>query len=70
MESAFLAEASARGEAVTPAQPTDNASREPLPGLDELVQRVPVEVRAVLDELFRARFVSVQRVPESALKRG
>jgi hypothetical protein len=32
------------------------------------VQRVPEEVRAALDELFRAKFVGVRRVPPGELK--
>lgn len=40
----------------------------PLPPLNELVQRIPAEVREALDDLFRARFVAVKRVPKQALK--
>gem|GEM_PF-4436036 len=32
-----------------------------LPPLEQLVERVPASVRAVLDDLFRARFTSVRR---------
>jgi hypothetical protein len=39
-----------------------------LPPLDELVQRIPSEVRELMDELFRAKFVRVQRVPKKALQ--
>lgn len=39
------------------------ASKDPLPELDALVARLPAEVRETLDELFRARFVSVKRLP-------
>lgn len=71
-ESAFLAEARERGEVVAPkpasAEPVEETSAKPLPPLDELVQRIPAEVRDVLDDLFRARFVSVKRVPKKALK--
>ncbi len=35
-----------------------------LPELDELVARLPGEVRETLDELFRARFVSVKKLPK------
>jgi hypothetical protein len=42
------------------------ASKEPLPELDALVARLPAEVRETLDELFRARFVSVKRLPSRA----
>jgi hypothetical protein len=34
-----------------------------LPGLDELVARIPDPVREALDELFRARFIAVRRYP-------
>lgn len=39
-----------------------------LPPMDDLVQRIPMPTRDLLDELFRARFVTVKRVPISALK--
>jgi hypothetical protein len=39
-----------------------------LPSLDELVQRIPPDVRELMDELFRAKFVRVQRVPKKALQ--
>jgi hypothetical protein len=69
-ESAFRAEARARGEPVVPvkAQEAEAVESGPLPPLDELVKRIPPEVREVLDELFRAKFVTVKRVPERALK--
>lgn len=40
-----------------------------LPPLDELVKRIPPAVRESLEDLFRARFVTVKRVPARALKR-
>jgi hypothetical protein len=40
----------------------------PLPSLDELVKRIPPAARETLDELFRARFVSVQRTSPGSLK--
>jgi hypothetical protein len=39
-----------------------------LPGMDELVQRIPADIREVMDELFRVKFVRVQRVPKKALQ--
>lgn len=42
----------------------------PLPGLEEAKARVPAKVLAVLDELFRAQFSEVRRVPEAVLKEG
>lgn len=72
MESAFLAEARERGETLPPKRAETDAAEEidpkSLPPLDELVQRIPAEVRETLDELFRARFVTVKRVPKKALK--
>lgn len=71
-ESSFLAEARNRGEAVAPPKPkeevADDSEAKPLPSLDELVQRIPAEVREALEDLFRARFVTVKRVPKRALK--
>jgi len=32
------------------------------------VQQIPAETREALDELFRARFVRVQRIPRKVLK--
>ncbi len=39
-----------------------------LPPLDDLVNRIPAPTRALMEELFRARFVTVKRMPKSALK--
>lgn len=41
----------------------------PLPSLDELMKRIPIEVRDTLDELFRSKFVAVQRVSPDSLKK-
>ena len=51
---------------VVPATPPQDDR--PLPALDSLVARVPAEVREALDDLFRAKFTVVKRVPASALK--
>jgi hypothetical protein len=71
-ESSFLADARARGEPVVAkiaaeesAEETDSGA---LPTLNELVERIPAEVRDALDDLFRARFVNVKRIPKKALK--
>lgn len=84
-ESAFLADARERGEAIaaTPAvgakakaktnedlpeaAAADASDAKALPPLEQLVERIPVEVREALEDLFRARFVSVKRVPKKAL---
>jgi hypothetical protein len=72
-EAAFLADARDRGESPRPAQPPPEAVEEtesqPLPKLADLVPRIPPPVREALDDLFRARFVRVARVPRTALKR-
>ncbi len=39
-----------------------------LPPLETLLARIPAETHAALDELFRAKFTVVRRVPESAFK--
>jgi hypothetical protein len=41
----------------------------PLPSLDELVQRIPGELRESLDNLFRVRFVAVKPANPASLKR-
>lgn len=70
-ESAFRAEARERGESV----PSPSASEVPevvdpktLPSLDSLVQRIPGPVRDSLEDLFRARFVKVDRIAAKVLK--
>ena len=71
-ESAFLSEARERGESVAPSRAknevADDADAIPLPSLDELVQRIPADVREALDDLFRAKFTTVRRIPRKALK--
>jgi hypothetical protein len=77
-ESAFIAEARERGETAGPAKPSrrtaSDSEREgesdskSLPALDTLVQRIPPAVRETLDELFRAKFTTVRRVPAKVLK--
>lgn len=39
-----------------------------LPPMDDLVKRIPMAARDLIEELFRARFVTVKRIPQSALK--
>lgn len=72
VESAFLAEARDRGEPIAPARAkeeiADETDAKALPPLHELVNRIPAEVRETLEDLFRARFVTVKRVPKRALK--
>jgi hypothetical protein len=37
-----------------------------LPPLAELVDKVPADVRAILDDLFRAKFTTVRKYPGPA----
>ncbi len=69
-EAAFLAETGAPDkEAVPTAAPRAEINAQPdLPPLDDLVGRIPAEVRATLDELFRARFIGVKRASEKDLE--
>jgi hypothetical protein len=69
-ESAFLGEAKERGEVVTPKRATEveETNTKALPPLNELVNKIPPDVREVLEDLFRARFVTVKRFPKKALK--
>lgn len=74
-EAAFLSEQNASPERGAPAAEARAQAKEepeeakaPLPRLDELVKRISPEARELLDDLFRAKFVSVRRVPKQALK--
>ena len=56
---------------VTPALMHTEAAPEEkgnLPPMDDLVKRIPMPARDLMEELFRARFVTVKRIPKSALK--
>jgi hypothetical protein len=69
-EAAFLAQEREMG-VVTPALMHEESLPEEkadLPPMEDLVKRIPAPVRAALDELFRANFVTVKRLPQSALK--
>lgn len=66
-EAAFLAEQRRAEPAVAvPVEPDEPPAE--LPPLEDLVARIPAPTRALMDELFRAKFVTVKRVPRSALK--
>ena len=69
-EAVFRAEARERGEPVVTAavEAIEETDTKNLPPLDELVKRLSPEVRETLDDLFRARFIAVRRVPKTALK--
>lgn len=72
-EAALLADQAAAAPRET-GTASDDVANEPddapakLPAIEDLVPRIPAAAREVLDELFRARFVRVQRVPRKALK--
>ncbi len=53
-----------------PDEDEDDASRPGavLPDLDTLTARLPADVRETLDELFRARFISVKKLPKKVFK--
>ena len=56
---------------VTPALTHEEAPPEEkgdLPPMEDLVKRIPAPAREVLEELFRPQFVTVKRIPQSALK--
>lgn len=71
-ESAFRAEATERGEPTRVAREPEETEEEnesgAVPKLDELVARIPAGVREAMEDLFRARFVAVKRIPRKALK--
>jgi len=66
-EAGFVtASAAARRAAATDDE--DDGKGAALPDIDELVARLPADVRETLDELFRARFVSVKKLPKRLLR--
>ena len=36
--------------------------------MEDLIKRIPAPAREAMEELFRARFVTVKRLPKTALK--
>lgn len=77
-EAAFLSEQRVSGLSDTGARssqaPKPAADEEsegenaPLPALQSLVDRIPTDAKDVLEELFRAKFYTVKKVPKTALK--
>lgn len=53
---------------VQPEADAVDAEKGELPPMEDLVQRIPVAARELMEDLFRARFVTVKRIPKSALK--
>ncbi len=39
-----------------------------LPPMDDLIRRIPASAREVMDQLFRAKFIAVKRMPAPAFK--
>lgn len=72
-EAAYLAGVADSDEPVPPpAKPAydETSDTKPLPDLDSLVARIPAGVREQLEDLFRAKFSKVTRVPVRALKQS
>jgi hypothetical protein len=70
-EAAFLAQERESGFASAPVASrsgTEEDQAGELPPLEDLVKRIPLANRDVMEELFRAKFVTVRRIPRSALK--
>jgi hypothetical protein len=68
-EAAFLAQERESGAATIPEVPAESPEQKGnLPPMEDLVKRIPAPTRELMEELFRARFVTVKRVPKSALK--
>jgi len=75
-ESAMRAEVTERGETLNSkaarelaeAAAEAAAEKKNLPKLDDLINRIPADVRDTLEDLFRAKFVKVARTPKKALK--
>ena len=55
-------------QAVSAAVAETEANLGPLPPMDDLVQRIPEVARDLIEELFRARFVTVKRIAKKSLK--
>jgi hypothetical protein len=39
-----------------------------LPPMEDLITRIPGATRELMEQLFRARFITVKRIPKTALK--
>ncbi len=69
-EAAFLAQEQELGTvAAVPVQPANTEeSQGSLPPMEDLVKRIPMPTRDLMEELFRAKFITVKRIPQAALK--
>lgn len=72
VEEAMRAELASREESLPKARSRanqdDTLEGGPLPKLDDMIAQIPNRVIDTLDELFRAKFESVRRVPAAVLK--
>ncbi len=50
------------------AERVDTLDGGPLPELEDMIAQVPAELKEAMDDLFRAKFQSVKRVPQAVLK--
>ena len=57
--------ASAPTERPVAPSPPPPAIAAALPSLEDLIERIPAELRTTLDDLFRARFTAVRRLPSA-----
>lgn len=55
----------AAGEKEEDAEAPDPAA---LPSMQSLIDRIPPQARETLEDLFRAKFITVRRVPKKVLK--
>lgn len=69
-EAAFLAQQGSTD--AVPAIPVQSErgdeNQDNLPPMEDLVKRIPMPTRDLMEELFRAKFITVKRIPQSALK--
>lgn len=72
MKAAMEVEAAQREAHAAPnrrqAEREDTLDGGPLPALEDMIAQVPAELQAAMDDLFRAKFQSVKRVPKAVLK--
>ena len=69
-ETAFLSAERESGVTVA-AMPTASAAEDEQgerPPMEDLVKRIPAPARELIEDVFRARFVTVKRMPKAALK--
>ncbi len=69
-EAAFLAAEGGGSPVPLAASSTSDAEEDTgeLPPMEDLITRIPGAARELMEELFRARFITVKRIPKAALK--